>query len=155
MNTERNLSYEVTHTNCYTDLHLYGFDKSQFKTFADAYTSGVDKAYWTTNESLEMMDFTERRDGLWEVQDLVYTLINACGGKEPSTGLVFTRTNSDEAYFVSLDVVVELANTFTDLLTFDAVYSFCCLAVDNADIAKKVLDNEHIEVSRYMKAKNN
>lgn len=155
MNTEHNLSYEVIHTNCTTDLHLYGFDKSQFKTFADAHASEVEKAYWTTNESVEMMDFTERRDGLWEVQDLVYTLINACGGKEPSTGLVFTRANSDEAYFVSLDVVVDLANTFTDRLSFDAMYSFCCLAVDNSDIAEKVLDNQNIEVSRFVKAKNN
>ena len=101
------------------------------------------------------MDLTQRRDGMWEVRDLVYTLINACGGKEPSAGLVLTRTNSDEDYYVSLDAVVDLANTFTDHLSFSALYSFCCLGVDKSDTAEKVLENQNIEVSRFVKAKNN
>ncbi len=137
------INFPTTATEVACDFHLYVFNKSKSPTFEEAYLSGQ---FTKSMEHIDSLNYTECRSSVWEVQDLINTLLRAFGSNDLKAGILLE--NEDTKAFVPIDALGSLLCTYgtnlDDGLDFNSVYDFCYLAAENPEFVKEKTGDDNL-----------
>ncbi|CAH1598272.1 hypothetical protein FWP33_13310 [Vibrio parahaemolyticus] len=142
------IDFPTNTTDVKCDLHLYVFDKSKYGSFEEAFVSGDFKS---TSEDVSVLNFTEQRFSVWEVQDVINTLTSFIGNADLETGILLAKECS--RIFVPINQLGSIICTYdsacSDGINFESLYDLCQLAIGNPAVVSEYLGDETFDAEQF------